>query len=244
MFKSKESASSPEQTINEQKRKFFYQFARQYPDVIKLYREQGLLPKNEGWSNVAHHCLVEGVAADTLAEKIALSEEDKQVLTECALLHDFYKRKSIELIRANPDNAVKADILSGEQSTAILIEKGVNEKVIVALKNALGPDSLKSENVEKMTTVEKIMHYLDDITLGDDLVPLKERMAALKIRYPIINEEGNGIFGKPYYDQQYEIGAGIEAELAERLVLERPEDLPKYLRDKIFERISKVTFGQ
>ncbi len=198
------------------------------------------MPKSEGWSNVAHHCLVEGAAAETMVQVLELPEEDKDIIIQTALLHDFYKRKSVELIRVDESNALNADIISEEQSQAILRKKGFDEKIISCLNNSIGSHVLEDGYADKMTIPEKIIHYLDDITMDDDLVSLKERTENLKKRYPTINKDGIKLFGKPYYDRQYEVGAAIEIELAALVGLDKPENLPKYLKEKILDKINNV----
>jgi hypothetical protein len=250
MFRSKEMPETPEKLFEEKKRKCAFQFARQYPEAIKLYQENGLLPKSEGWANVARHCLVEAATADTFADLLHLSDEEKKKSVKAAFLHDFYKRRSVEMMKAEkakiaeglPGNVTEADIRSGEQSREILEKNHVDPEVISILSNSLGYDALKKENVAKMTTLEKIMHYLDDITLDENLVSLKKRVDMCRERYPQIRDDQKllEMYGQPTYDQQYEVGSQIEKELAERVGLDDPKKLPGFLKEKLIEKINST----
>lgn len=248
MFKSREMPQSQDEIFEIKKRKAVFQFIRKFPEAIKLYQEHGLLPKNEGWSNVARHCLVEAASADTIAEQLNFSDKDKHDLSQAALLHDFYKRRSIEMINEEKEkimqglegNVTEADIESSNRTIEILRKSGISEDVIQILSNSLGYASIEEPNAEKLSLPEKILHYLDDITLNENIVSLRERIEMLKLRYPQINEEGVARYGKPTYDQQFEIGSKIERELANLLELERSEDLPEYIKEKLIERINKT----
>jgi HD superfamily phosphohydrolase YqeK len=248
MFKLEEVPNSSEKLFEDKKRKCAINFALQNRDAIKLYQEHGLLPKSEGWDNVAKHCLVEAAAADTLANSLHLDAKEKEKVVKAAFYHDFFKRRSIEMMKAEkekisqglPGNVAEADIKSGELSKEILKNKNVDPEIISILSNSLGYDSIKNENAEKMTTLEKILHYLDSITLDENLVSLKERIDMCKERYPQVRDDKKllAIYGQPTYDQQYEVGSKIEQELAGRIGLEDPKKLPQFLKDKLTERIN------
>jgi hypothetical protein len=240
MFETKPPAENSEKSYDEKKRIFFFRFIRKYPEAVRLYEEYGLLPKKEGWANVAHYCAVEAAAADTLADLLKMSDEDRQAVTQAAFLHDFYKRKSIELIRSNPDNATAADEQSQSEAKEILEERNVDSRIISILDRSLGYETLEEGKVEQLDLSEKVIHYIDDVTSGDNFVSLKERMAVLKTRYPEIDKEGFDRYGRSTYDQQYKTGAEVERFLAEKIGLEQAEELPNVIKQKINEKINKI----
>jgi len=241
MFRSEQIADTPEKIFNEKKRKFFFTFIRRFPDAIELYRKYGLMSKKEGWSNVAHHCAVQAVAADTIGSLINLNDNDRRNLSRTALYHDFYKRKSIEAMRNSQANQLEIDDSSDAAVLEILKQENVDPKVIDLLDKSYGYDSFELEKIKKMSVSEKILSYLDHITMDDDLVPLKDRIAGLKNRYPKINDAGIARYGQPTYDQQYQAGAAIEIDLARQVGLENPEALPIFIKTKIQERINQIT---
>jgi hypothetical protein len=248
MFNPDKIPDSPEKIFAEKKQKFFFNFIYKHrKEIIKLYEEYGLLPKNRkdkslDWSNVPRHCTTEAVAGETLGKLLGLNDRETNLITMAPFYHDFYKRESIELIKANPENATAADDQANAKAKKILLEKGVDGQIVSIIDKSLGYDSIERKNVEQMSLLEKIMHYLDDITSGEELVALKERIDTLKQnpRYANINQEGIAKYGKPTYDQQFEVGSEIEADLAKILGLEKPEELPNFLKEKIRERINNV----
>jgi hypothetical protein len=250
MFKSKaylENPNNPDIAEEEKQRKFFYKFLMSQKELLRvpmgMHKEFGLkknqINKKEDWSNVSRHCVTEMVAADIIAEKINLPEQDRKTLVQAVFLHDFYKKKSIDLIRANPENQTEADILSARESRQELEKHNIDPAVIALLEKSLGYDSLDYVINGQATLLEQIMHYVDDVTAGEDLVALPQRVEGLKKRYPIIDQEGIKRWGKPTYDVQLEAGQVAERNISAKLGLEHPTDLPNYIKSTLAEKINR-----
>ncbi len=217
-------------SIYEQKKKdFFSRFALKHLSELRLHKEFGLLPKSEGWSNVVRHCLVEAVAAEVMSENLHLSEKETRDLVQAAVLHDFYKRQEMELLKekgASAENLMAAE----EESAEILTEKKINPFVI-KLTDSVGLTKIDRMKESDVTISEKVMFYIDMITNNDDIVNLRDRVAALPARYPAIAATG-------IYPILLKASQEIEAELAQKIGLENPEELPNYIKTKINEMIN------
>ncbi|HTE48354.1 MAG TPA: hypothetical protein VK675_00405, partial [Candidatus Paceibacterota bacterium] len=179
---------NPEEAYEKKKRAFFTNFALKHLSVFRLHKEFGLLPKTEGWANVSRHCLVEAVAMDVMAKEFELSDEDKNNLIHAALLHDFYKRKEIELFKEKGDsveNVIKAE----KESEEALIGRDISPRVVV-LTSSIGVAAIDKMKRPDTTLEEKMMFYIDNITENDNIVNLKDKINALPARYPEIAQTG------------------------------------------------------
>lgn len=203
-------------------------------------KKTGLLPKSEGWRNVLEHELVEAEAVDVLAEKLGVSEEDRKNLRTAALLHDVFKRKEIE--RAREEGASSFDS-SAEDQVNWIRSLGYSEDV-VELVQSVAWTSLEefSRDFDTIPTARKIIHYVDDITLGNDIVPLDKRIKYIeeKPEYKDHNERGKAIFdGRTYSEVQREISRKIEQEFAPKLGVSDPSTIPAFIKDCINSRIQQ-----
>lgn len=206
---------------------------------MRRAKEAGLFPKKEGWLNVVEHIVVEAEAVDVLAEALGVSEEDRKNLVTAAMLHDVYKRKETELAR----KGTAADFV--EQSEALqskwLRNLGYSDEIVELSESVGHPSLMRFQNLDQILLIKKIIHYVDDITLNNDLVLLDDRINYLETntRYAEVNQQGMAIFGKPYFTVQREISKKIEQEFAQKLGLEDPTQLPFWTRDRILKRIAK-----
>lgn len=203
-------------------------------------KKTGLLPKSEGWRNVLEHELVEAEAADVLGEKLGLSDEERRNLRTAALLHDIFKRKEIE--RAREAGASSFDSSAGDQANWIK-SLGYSEDV-VGLVQSVGHTSLEefSRDFDTIPTVRKIMRYVDDITLGNDIVPLDKRVKYIEENpeYKDLNKRGKAIFGgRTYPEVQREMSGRIEQEFAPKLGVLDPSAIPGFINDCINARIAQ-----
>lgn len=213
---------------------------------MRLAKETGLFPKKEGWRNVVEHELVEAEAADVLAEVLNLSSTDRQnVYTACSV-HDLEKRRETELIRKVGPSGYE---LSQQEQADLLRSRGYSEEVIkltqsvggmflpAMLKNSKSP---KLEIKDDLSLPTMIVHYVDDITLNNDIVPLRERIDYLESnpRYKEANEQGRALFGGRTYTQvEWEVGRLLEEKLAQMLGVKPSSRLPNFIKTKIQERI-------
>lgn len=208
--------------------------------LMRTSKKAGLFPESEGWRNVVEHELVEAEAADVLAEKLGLSEEARKTLRIAALLHDVYKRREIE--KTEKEGASGFDVSAKEQSDW-LRSLGYSDEVIDLTESA-GHTSFKEfiDNFDSIPTSKKIMHYVDDITLNNDIVPLMTRINALEknLRYKELSEQLRNVFGgRIYFEVQREISKRIEEEFAPKLGVENPSEMPAFIRECISNRINK-----
>ena len=226
------------QEFEKAKTRYFTRKTLAHLPEMRLAKTAGLLPKKEGWANVTEHMLVEAEAADVLAEALGVPNTERKKLVTAAMLHDVYKRKEREL--ASQKGAAGFEEAAVSQSE--FIRQGEYSEEIIVLTESVGHTSLiKFKDLSKIPLVFKIMHYVDDVTLNNDLVLLDERIDALEAnpRYAELNQQGVAIFGKPYFTVQRETSKKIEQEFAQQLGLGDPTQLPFWIRERILERIKQ-----
>lgn len=212
---------------------------------MRAAKATGLFPKKEGWRDVVEHELVEAEACDILAEALGLPDVRRKTLRDAASLHDVEKRRERELFEQEGSEGAKR---SEAEQTAFLKSRGYSEEV-VKLTQSVGGYSLvsfvedpKASPIKLRQDIDLatlIIHYADDITLVGDLVPLRERIAYVKQKYRVEDEESRKIFaGRLGSDVQFEVSRQIEEKLAQMLGVDPPEKLPEWIRGKIAERIN------
>ena len=230
-----EHAENKRSPLELKRAKYFSHFAAAHLKSFRLHRAHGVLAKSEGWRNVSEHCLVEGVAADVLAEALKLSDTERKNLVAAALMHDFFKRKEIAETKAR---GLAGQHKAEEARDKILEESGASEeigKIVSAasdVKRMLDPD---------VTLPEKIMQYIDDITMNTEIRSVDERVDKVEQNplYLEENESGREIFGGRTFSQaQRDFGHAIERELAEKIGIP-PAQLPEFIREKIRQRIEQ-----
>ncbi|OGH11072.1 MAG: hypothetical protein A3B38_02705 [Candidatus Levybacteria bacterium RIFCSPLOWO2_01_FULL_36_13] len=227
-----------ENTVENQKTQFWAKRAASAISVMRDQKIAGLFPKNEGWRNVVEHELVESEAVDVLGEMLGLSVADRSDLRIAALAHDIFKRKEIE--GAREKGSEEFDNSVSEQSEFLRL-KGYPEEIII-LTQAVGHMAFNRfiNDYHSLSLSEKIMHYIDDITLRSDLVTLEKRINYLidNPAYNDLNERGRKIYdGKTLFEVQAEISEKIQIEFAQALDIDDPAALPLVIREKIEQRI-------
>lgn len=215
----------------------------QHLPEMRAAKAAGLFPKKEGWRNVPEHGLVESQGIDVMAEAFSIPNPTRRHMESAGNLHDVGKRRQIELYnQQGPSGARKAE----KEQEVFLENSGFPSEVIRLTKfmGGLSPlEMVKDPKADKLELKDDldlpvlICHYVDDITLHDQIVPLKDRIAYVKERYKVEDEEGVKIIGRPYSDVQFEVARQIERKLAKLLGIEPPEKLPEWIRDKILERV-------
>lgn len=246
-----------EKDFSEKKRNFFQNFAMRYKEHLKMFREFGLLPRQKMDSDInpktgkqfvtgdpLEHCIVEAVAADTIAKTIGMTEEERETLVVGALLHDFYKREDIVEAITQQESGQKAEYefeATSNPGSAILRDRGYNEDVI-QITESVGHQSLKRIVSGQASLQELIMHYIDDITVNTEIRDLDSRIDYLESNplYNELNQAGRREFGgKTTFQVQREIGHEVQKILAPYFGL-NPEDsskLPEVINQRIRERI-------
>lgn len=164
--------------FDKKKQQYFIRLAASVREMLKLHIEHGLLiSKNkinqgeENFKNVSEHCLVEAARVRTLARLIQLSPETIRELELAATVHDFFKRKEVEITKEQ-GGGWESFLESGRQSDHILQENDMSPEFI-HLASAMEPvytpyiDELLAK--EQLTDAEiawLIMHYVDNYTIN------------------------------------------------------------------------------
>ena len=221
-------------------REYFSNLALHYLSLIKLHRESGHLPsfKNlspeqkaviiksggqKDWTNVVRHCLAEAGAADAFAHLLGLSEADKDTLIRAAILHDFNKKVEVEALRASKENQMSVVEKTKLMSREVLLKHGVKPEIVEIINEVGDLDIVHKENVNLL---QKILFYIDNITEGSNLVSIKEKHAGLVKRYPKLAAEGA-------YDKWVSSTEEVQRELAEKIGLDNPDELPNFILQKV-----------
>ncbi|MDP2676836.1 MAG: hypothetical protein Q8O83_04090 [bacterium] len=171
MEKFEKNIPSEEEMRELKKTRYFSHFATTHLAEMRILKKGGVLGKeNRDWRNISEHCLVEAVGADILAEYMGA---DRKNIVSAALLHDWYKRNEIEAMKKL--GGAKGHRDAAEKEIAVLQKMGIPENII-HLMHANIPQRADIEYLEKRTREEKIMHFIDLITLNAKFVDIKERI--------------------------------------------------------------------
>lgn len=230
--------------------RYWYSRALSHLKEMRAAKLAGLFPKKEGWRNVVEHELVEADEARVLAYDLGLPDDEQENLENAASLHDVYKRKEREWFN---EFGVQGAHRAEREQAEFLRDLGYNDEVIRLTQlvggYALGYfiEDLGAENLQlkkDLKLSDLIIHYVDDITLGSDLVTLEERAAYVRERYKEEDEKAREIFaGRTGTEVMLEVGRQIEEKIASVLGVSPHEDLPKYIKQKIQERIETRRLG-
>lgn len=236
-----------------QQTKYWQKRSLQHLPEMRAAKAAGLFPKKEGWSNVVEHEIVEAEACDVLADALGLPSTERTQLRDAAALHDVFKRREKELMEKMGPSGYD---VGQEEEAKFLKERGYSEEII-RLARSVGHSSLfpmiKDPKAPQLKVREDIdlstliIHYIDDITLNSDLVPLNQRIDYLEKnpRYTETNEQGRAVFaGRAYFEVQREVSRQIEERFARILGVEPPEKLPEWIKTKIAERIENEKISQ
>ena len=226
----------PEQTEQIKKTRYFQGKTTSHISEMRQAKKSGLFPKKERWRNVVEHMIVEAEAVDVLAEALGVSDIERKNLYTSALLHDVYKRREKEI--ATEKGASGYDESARLQAEWIRSLGYSND--IVEMTESTGHASLvRFQDLDQISVVQKIIHYADDITQGNDLVSLDQRIDGLEANpsYKEINQKGVEVLGRTYFVVQRETSKKIEKEFADKIGLEDPTQLPLWIRDRILKRI-------
>ena len=188
-----------------------------YPKEFEILRKYGQL-KDE-WANVYEHCKTESVIALVISDLLKLKKDEKDILAKAAILHDWYKRKERETQEYNK---------SAKDSYNKLLELGVDKR-IVDIAHSVGHTSLLDIQATH-DFLKKIMHFIDDITFGNEIVEIDERIDELEKaeRYKELNEGGRVVYnGRTYFEVQREVGVKIQCEIEELINETNLEELIK-----------------
>ena len=224
--------------FDSQKTQYFSDFAVKHREYFKLHRDYGVLNKAEGWRNVSEHCLLEAVTADILAEGLGLAEEEREQLVAGAILHDFFKRRQMEMLRAS-GGSVEALEASERESDKVLDERGYPNSIVRIARSAADFRRMMDPDV---SLSERIMNYVDNITINNRIGSVDERVDRNEANpaYQKINEAGREFFGGLTESQaQRKFGKEIQRELSHKLGINDPDSLPQWIGQRLTVRIEK-----
>ena len=171
-----------------------------YPEDFTILREIGNL--TEDWANVYEHCKMEGNIAMIIANLLNLNNTDSSKLIRAAILHDWYKRTERESQDYNSDYS------------RIELQKLGIDTDIVDIAHSVGHTSLKT--VENSSLLCKIMHFIDDITYGSEIMEVSERIDLTEAskRYVKLAEDSRADFnGRTFFEVQKIVGNKIQKEI-------------------------------
>ena len=178
-----------------------------YASDFTFLKEVGKL--TEDWNNVYEHCKMEGNLAMIVAKLMRLNSTDSNKLIRAAILHDWFKRTERE-----------TENYDASFSKTGLRKSGIEEDII-DIAHSVGHTSLKT--IESSSLLCKIMHFIDDITYGSEIMEINERVNLTEgsNRYTKLAEESRKDFdGKTFFDVQKIVGNRIQNEIEKMAGLE------------------------
>ncbi|OGD06948.1 hypothetical protein A2899_03575 [Candidatus Amesbacteria bacterium RIFCSPLOWO2_01_FULL_49_25] len=92
----------------------------------KFAKELALHQKYDSWDRVIDHCLAVAARVDALSRLLNIPPKLRTQIVSAALVHDFYKRKQIELITQNGLPGYSQSI---SQSSQHLLEAGFDSTI-------------------------------------------------------------------------------------------------------------------
>lgn len=214
---------------SEAKAAYFRDLAKKHWQEMRLLFRGGKLTKREGWRNVANHQVTTLATADVLGDLLKLSPEERQEEETVSAVHDSRKRLEIR-----PQDFTQSDKARIEELT-----NRVNPNP--DLMAATGPAFLRRALVEgKSTFLERLQFYVDDICMGDQIVPFAVRIAEVEKRIP--NPDTSGTFPTNYWEKERELCLKTQEEIYQRLKdqgvdIESASDIPFLIRREIAKRM-------
>ena len=271
--------SSPEESNKEKvrifeqkKHKFFVKLGLSVREALKMHKESELWDwdekRNRSWKNVSKHCLVETARALIFADKLGFSKERKRDLMIAAALHDFFKRKEIDIIEEKNmtwNSILEAEEKASETLDEALEKKNFNKDVIKIIVSKSFDPSVKKQILEKENLSQEditclVLMYIDSYTDGDEWVKpseigedgeavnaLDRREQGSQERYGLLSEDSKKYFnGESVFSIHRRTGHQIEKILVDILQQRgngniAPEDLPYFIDQEIKAEIESQT---
>jgi hypothetical protein len=225
-------------------------FALRHRHELKSLTAGKVLGKDsKGWRNIAEHCFVAGIMAETLANILNFSATDRKEVTSAALTHDAQNRlekeatKSSEVILPNGRIVIKQE----DKNEAIL------ERTKQGLARVTGNDW---RDFDLWGIKEKVLRYVDS-SIGENaegkaaIVDWRWRIEDLKKRKPQLHtQEGILLYGIPLYDKLAQLMEVIEKELYNQIIANNPRLAEKYttpaslielVKNSFFENINSLS---
>lgn len=233
-----EEKLSKEGDLEKKKRAYFSNFALKHLTEMRALVKGGVLGKeNAEWRNISEHCLVEAAGGNLLAEMLDANQEK---VAQALLLHDWYKRKEIEAMQEVGGALGYAK--TAEEDSRLLKEFGFPDD-IVKLAHSNIPEKADSNYLSGRSPEEKIVHFMDIVTLDTNFSDFRERLELAKQKKHIV--EFSDSFreqyqGKSLIELQEEVAKAEEEEFEKKLDL-KPGILIYVLKEKLQERINSFS---
>jgi len=196
------------------------------------WRGERLKGKNR-WRNCVEHQVTQLRAARAFQELLGLSPSDGDKLATVALVHDWKKRME----------KGRGDFSAIEKRRAEVLLKRVNPDpdLMVATK----PEFLEKVLAGKPSFLEFLQFYLDTMTMGSEIVPIKKRINEAIIRNKklgVDKELERKLGGRKYWDVEIETDHMVEEMIYNKLInrgvnITSSEEIPNLIRRKIEEQI-------
>lgn len=191
----------------------------------------GKLTKREGWKNVREHDVVQLFGAKVLGNLWGLPDDEQQIFESVAIIHDWDKRLS-----KFPDEFTSEE----KEKARIILEKINPDKNLMA---ATGPDFFEKVLYTEVSMLEFLQCYLDDITKGNEIVSIDERIDDVQARSGGLYDSElwtKRLGGRKFWDLVREMEHEVEKIIFKRLVengveINSPEDIPNLIRTKVAE---------
>ncbi|MGE0174263.1 MAG: hypothetical protein AB7T49_15810 [Oligoflexales bacterium] len=213
-------------------------FLRNFAESLKPYslaffEGEILCDPSEGWENVFFHCLSEAVTVKVLCDEI--SDLDTSSMILAAFLHDAFKRREVEAVDRSQINKPQAFLESEAAGKTWLRSLGYDDAV-VHLQTAFGDTAARKIFLGEIDDFERrLLHYVDDITHGDQIVPVDQRMTTLENnpRYAEQNEWHRQFFGGlSLYQAKRQIHTRTEQEVATKVGIQDPGALLAWIKER------------
>ncbi|MBX4200848.1 hypothetical protein KW786_01835 [Candidatus Parcubacteria bacterium] len=153
----------------------------------------------DDWANVADHCFTQAVAVEVLGEALGLPPDNTTMLTRVAACHDWAKR-----LERKPE-----DFSDGEKEEAQKLFQATHTPQL--LIEALSPAFLVRATTGKATFLELLQFLLDDMTMGEKIVPVDDRVQEVRARNPNPAPEVEQQLGRPFWDVELEVAHRVES---------------------------------
>lgn len=171
--------------------------------IAELYPRQYELVINGGklvddWANVADHCFAQAVAVEELALALGLSNYDRIFLVKRASCHDWKKR-----LEKCPQDFTERERM---QAAELLKDAVSNHDAF----KPNSPEFLLDAVSGKADFLSLIQFLIDDMTMGDKIVPCFVRINEVSQRQPNPAPEVEKQLGMPYWEAERNIARAIE----------------------------------
>ncbi len=162
-----------------EEREYFTKLAHSHQKELKLHESYGLWekePSGKTWTNVTEHCLIEAARSKVLSSWLNLPQDIRDSMESAAVVHDFYKKREIELVhedikagRTGKDGTLKAS----DESEKIMSSLGFDD-FVVSLVECVGATQMNLHRMKRMLDLKfrsdedlahLAIHYIDDYTI-------------------------------------------------------------------------------